>query len=531
MFGYAMNLMSCAVSMETYDQVMKSLVAILVLIHAVHSAKILGIFPTPSFSHQIVFHGLMKDLAARGHELLILTPDPFKTDNPNVTQIDLHSSYKIFRETFNFVYFKNSDMDETDLFDYFVQSMMKYMDEQMSHPEVKKLIAEKDKHHFDVIIMEGLLNYPMLAFAEIFDAPVIEISSLDTVAENHKWMGNEANPIVHPDITLPFQSKRLTFYERWTTLRNAFKRSISIPKEFAEMEKFVKKHFPIENPDINKLRSRVEFLMVNAHPALGYIRPILPNTIQLGFMHIEPPKPLQDGPLKTFVDNSKHGVVYMSFGSNVQSTDLGPEAQKVFLNVFRNLKYDFIWKFESDDLPDKPKNVMIQKWLPQADLLAHPKIKLFITQGGQQSMEETIDRAVPIIVIPFVGDQNSNARKIEKLKIGKHLELDTLTEDSMKEAINEMLKPKYKENVQKLRDLIYDEPMTTREKAVWWTEYVIRHKGAKHFYYHGKEVPFYEKFFLDFAAIGIIVALIVIKLCLVVFSKFKGTKNQKRKSE
>ena len=144
---------------------------------------------------------------------------------------------------------------------------------------------------------------------------------------------------------------------------------------------------------------------------------------------------------------------------------------------------------------------MIQKWLPQADLLAHPKIKLFITQGGQQSMEETIDRAVPTIAIPFLGDQTGNAKRMEQKKIGKYLDLKSLTGEKLKATIQEVLKPEYKENIKKLRDLIYDQPMSPREKAVWWIEYVIRHKGAKHFDYSGKEVPFYEKYFLDFAAI------------------------------
>ncbi|CAG9799733.1 unnamed protein product [Chironomus riparius] len=271
--------------------------------------------------------------------------------------------------------------------------------------------------------------------------------------------------------------------------------------------------------------------MVNAHPVLGYVRPILPNTIQLGFVHIESAKPLEDGPLKTFLDESKQGVVYMSFGSNAQSKDLGPKIQKLFLNVFGSLNCNFIWKFESDDLSDKPKNVMIQKWFPQADLLAHPNIKLFITHGGQQSMDETIDRAVPTIVIPFLGDQITNAMRMERKNIGMHLELHTLTEEKLKAAIEEMLKPKYKGNIQKLRDLIYDEPMTTREKAVWWTEYVIRHKGAKHFYYHGKEVPFYEKYFLDFAALLLITATVLLKIILSIVSKILITKKNKNKTE
>lgn len=29
--------------------------------------------------------------------------------------------------------------------------------------------------------------------------------------------------------------------------------------------------------------------------------------------------------------------------------------------------------------------------------------------------------------------------------------------------------------------VLTDEPMTRLKRAIWWTEYVIRHKGAKHF--------------------------------------------------
>jgi glucuronosyltransferase len=72
---------------------MKSLLFISTLIflgNFVECANILGIFPTPSISHQVVFHALMKDLAARGHHLTILTTDLIKIgNNPNVTQIDL----------------------------------------------------------------------------------------------------------------------------------------------------------------------------------------------------------------------------------------------------------------------------------------------------------------------------------------------------------------------------------------------------------------------------------------------------------
>ena len=504
----------------------------LFLLQASKASKILGIFPTPSISHQIGFRVLMKDLAARGHELTILTTDAIKIDNPNVTQIDLHSAYDVFKREFNFVKFSKSDMDEADHIEFFSWLTEIFLDEERSHPEVQKLIVDRDKYEFDVMMIEHIFYTPMLAFAELYDIPVIGVSSTDMFNDNHEMIGNTANSVLHPEIMFPFVQGRLNFQERLKCLKYLIRNKFKIqPSHNIRMKRIVEKHFPTVNPDVNKLNKRIEFLIVNAHPAMGYIIPILPNTVQIGFMHIEAPKPLQDGPLKQFLDNSKNGVIYMSFGSNVQSKDLSPDIKGMFLNTFKSLQYNFVWKFEGDDLPDKPENVMIQKWLPQADLLAHPKIKLFITHGGQQSMEETIDRAVPTIVIPFLGDQPANAKRMEQRKIGKHLDMKTVTTEKLTSTILEMLKPKYKENIQKLRDLVYDQPMAPREKAIWWIEYVIRHKGAKHLYYHGKDVPFYEKYFLDFAAIGISVlgALMLAGCCVV--KKIFFVKTVKNKGE
>lgn len=479
------------------------------------AARILGIFPTPSISHQIVFHALMKELAARGHQLTILTTDVIKVleKNPNVTQIDLHGSYETFRQGFSFVGSKASNADEAGLMKVLNPVFFKTVEYQLNNPEVKSLIRKENGEKFDVLIVELMNGASMMAFAEIFDCPIIEISSLDNWAQTHEAMGNVVNPAVHPDLVFSFVHGQMTFAERWRSMKFyltlKFLHGVDYNKAHDDI---IRRHFPTVKKSVTELRSRVQLLMTNTNPAMGLLRPLLPNTIQLGFMHIEPPKPLPPGELKTFLDNSKNGVVYLSFGSNVQSKDLSPDILEMFLKVFGSLDCDVLWKFEKDDLPNKPKNVMISKWLPQGDMLAHPAIKLFIMQGGQQSIEEAIDRTVPIIAIPFIGDQGLNAKRVEMKGIGKRLELLGVTESELMATIREVLKPVYKDNIIKLRELVYDQPMTSRERAVWWTEYVIRHKGSKHFEYPGRLVPFYQKYWLDFIGIGILMLLITIKL-------------------
>lgn len=125
-------------------------------------------------------------------------------------------------------------------------------------------------------------------------------------------------------------------------------------------------------------------------------------------------------------------------------------------------------------------------------------------------MEETIHCKVPVLVIPFLGDQDANANRLERLKVGVQLDLLEMNEKNLREKILEATKPEYKINMQKLHDLVYDQPITSLEKAMFWIEYVARHKGAKHLEFKAKTVPFYQTYCLDFISIFVILSICTI---------------------
>lgn len=122
----------------------------------------------------------------------------------------------------------------------------------------------------------------------------------------------------------------------------------------------------------------------------------------------------------------------------MKSKYIPDDKRRAILEVFSELPYKVLWKFENDELEGRPENVKICKWLPQQDLLGHPNIKLFITQGGLQSLEEAIVRETPILVIPVMGDQFQNAMRIKKLGIGLKLNFQNLDKISLKSAILEI---------------------------------------------------------------------------------------------
>lgn len=116
--------------------------------------------------------------------------------------------------------------------------------------------------------------------------------------------------------------------------------------------------------------------------------------------------------LEDFIEPARKGFVIFSLGTNIRSDQLPPKIQQDIIKAFEQLPdYHFLWKFESDTLPKHPaKNVLIQKWLPQNDLLGHPKVKVFITHGGMLSTQEASWYGVPVIGIPFIVDQHRVSR-------------------------------------------------------------------------------------------------------------------------
>lgn len=331
------------------------------------AANILAIFPAPSYSHTIASRVLTNALADRGHYIYLITTDPTPMDHPNITQIDLSFSYKMWEDGFDFVWYKENNIGIEVMIKSFASTIYDVLLRQLNSTGVQYLINHRDELKFDLVIVEAMGFLPYHAFAELFNAPLMGFNSFDAPMEVHLMQGNFVNPFVVNEAALfPYINHRLTFMQRWNVLKTFAKivYTISIrPDIWNRYITITSRFFPMIDATPLELLDKVEFLMVNTHPALGFVRPLVPTTIQLGFIHIEPAKPLPTD-LQRYVDASKNGVIYMSLGSNVKSSKLNPKFVNIFLRVFESLDYDVIWKWESSVMENQPDNVLISKWLP-----------------------------------------------------------------------------------------------------------------------------------------------------------------------
>lgn len=73
---------------------------------------------------------------------------------------------------------------------------------------------------------------------------------------------------------------------------------------------------------------------------------------------------------------------------------------------------------------------------------AHPKIRLFIYQGGLQSTEEAVYNAVPLIGIPVIADQYYNVKKMVSLGVAKELIFQNISREIVNASIIDILNDK-----------------------------------------------------------------------------------------
>ena len=186
----------------------------------------------------------------------------------------------------------------------------------------------------------------------------------------------------------------------------------------------------------------LSLLIAKATPGIMYGSPKSANFIEAGGIHCVPSQPLPND-LECFIDDSGDaGFIIVSFGSLLRGSNMPNELKKVFIKTFARIHQKVLWKWEGGDGDldmQVPSTVKLMSWMPQQDLLGHPKARLFITHAGLSSIEEAVYHGVPLIALPVFADQPVNAGKIHKDGYGIRLEWDNLSEDILYDAIQEIL--------------------------------------------------------------------------------------------
>ncbi|EDW42666.1 UDP-glucuronosyltransferase 2B10 [Drosophila sechellia] len=485
------------------------------------SAKILATLPFPGRSQYIFLESYLKALAAKGHQVTVI--NAFKNkETPNMRFIEALKAHDFAEEMMTLL---NVPLlwQQLNAIDYILN---KFIDTTMEDEGVQKLLNSGET--FDLVLAEMLQMEPLYALAQHFNATLVGFSSFGTDRTIDEAAGNISPISYNPLVTSP-RTDRMTFLERLENhydviVEDIHRHFIHLP----HMRKVFKKYFPNAKKTMEEVMDSFSLILLGQHFSLSYPRPYLPNMIEVGGMQIShKPKPLPED-IKQFIEGSPHGVIYFSMGSNVKSKDLPQETRDTLLKAFAKLKQRVLWKFEDDEMPGKPANVLIKKWYPQPDILAHPNVKLFISHGGLLSSTESVYFGKPILGLPCFYDQHMNVQRAQRVGFGLGLDLNNMKQEDLEKAIQTLLTdPSYAKAALTISERYRDQPESAVDRAVWWTEYVIRHNGAPHLRAASRDLNFIQLHSLDTFAVILAVPLLVTLLILKLSCKLLRGKKQK----
>ncbi|XP_031433650.1 UDP-glucuronosyltransferase 2B15-like [Clupea harengus] len=280
--------------------------------------------------------------------------------------------------------------------------------------------------------------------------------------------------------------------------------------------------------------SKADIWLIRTYWDFEYPRPLLPNFKFVGGLHCKPAKPLPED-MEEFVQSSgDDGIVVFSLGSMIKNLTM--ERANTIASALGQIPQKVVWRYSGVKPETLAPNTRLYDWLPQNDLLGHPKTKAFITHGGTNGLYEAIYHGVPMVGIPLFADQPDNLSHMKTKGAAVSLDFNKMESKDLVEALNTVINdPSYKESIMRLSRIHHDQPMKPLDEAVFWIEFVMRNKGAKHLRVQAHNLSWYQYHCLDvftflLAIVGLVI-FIVVKSCCFCFRKCFGKSLSKKKTQ
>ncbi|CAO4378917.1 unnamed protein product [Caenorhabditis nigoni] len=233
----------------------------------------------------------------------------------------------------------------------------------------------------------------------------------------------------------------------------------------------------------HKSLTQSPIFITNSNPYLDFAVPTTATIVHAGGITMDLNKVKHVGPLPEEYENilqERESTVLISFGSVYRSFQMPDKFKAGLIKMFESLPdVTFIWKYEKDDAEFKkrlPKNVHLKKWVPQTDLLADKRVKVFMTHGGLGSTMEVAYSAKPALMVPISGDQPQNALMLARHGGAVSYDKFELQDgEKLTQVMKEMITdPKYRERAQELSEVLSNQPIDSKSNLMKHLEFAIQ---------------------------------------------------------
>ncbi|KAM8877186.1 UDP-glucuronosyltransferase 2C1-like [Synchiropus picturatus] len=460
-------------------------------------------------SHWVNMELMIKALHARGHSVDVVRTNQswyIKDDSPHygVVTVPLREFFdqdfvnpilkkilEIERGESSFATFVSLQFEMFNVM-YHIHRMVANMAATMMTDE--GLMAELRERRYDLMLTDPAWGAGIL-LAHALELPLVFNVRWITSGEGHLVVA--PSPLSYIPLTGSGLTDKMTFTER---VKNTLFYLIWVTQDFFLINphyQAVCDKFFSPSVQFKHLMQGADLWLMRVDFVFEFPRPIMPNMIYIGGFQCKPAEPLPDD-LEAFVQSSgDDGVILMSLGTFVE--DLPFEVSNKIAEAFAQLPQKIIWKHNGVRPTTLGNNTLLVDWMPQKDLLGHPKVKLFVAHGGTNGVQEAIYHGVPVVGIPLFYDQYDNLVRLKVRGAAKIVELEFIEkENHFLNAVRDVLDdPTYTENMRLLSRLHRDQPIKPLDHATFWVEFVMRHKGAAHLRTESYKLPWLSYYCLD----------------------------------
>lgn len=260
----------------------------MLLVHVIQGARILGIFPTASVSHQIVYQPIWRELSLRGHQVTVITPNPLNDPTlKNLTEIDMSTLYNMVTDSDGMISQELSHWDTVGIIaDFQIYGWEKIF----SNKDVINFLNDPTTN-FDLVMSE-VISPIGSAFAYKYKCPLIGAVSFTPFTTVHEAVGNPVHPLVHPNSMTYFGAEKTFFEKIHVVAFSLYERWRYYMIDLPSYDKLARKYFGEDMPYLGDLERNMSMLFVNSNPIIHTARAYVPGVVELGMMHIKARKRL-----------------------------------------------------------------------------------------------------------------------------------------------------------------------------------------------------------------------------------------------
>ncbi|XP_075881887.1 UDP-glucuronosyltransferase 2A2-like [Nelusetta ayraudi] len=498
-------------------------------------------------SHWINLKPVLDTLVDRGHQVTVLLPntslymsssepsrfhyEPFKV---SVSMEDMKATMDEF---LHFTMYEMDHMSYLQIYAKFIQIMrrnlvqtLKFLDGVLKTDTIEKLKEDK----YDLLFSDPVFAGSELT-ADILGIPLV--LSLRFSFGNHweRHCGQLPAPPSYVPATMSKLTDKMSFSERIQSFLFYALHDVLIENVYwAAADKY---YSEIKGTPTSgcQLMGNADLWLMRTYWDFDFPHPLLPNFKYVGGIHCRPAKPLPKEMEEFAQSSGDAGIVVFTLGSMIQN--ITREKANMIASGLAQIPQKVLWRYKGEKPESLGANTRIYDWIPQNDLIGHPKARAFITHGGTNGIYEAIYHGVPMVGIPMFADQPDNMLHMKAKGVATTVDFNFMTAEDLRDAVNLVINDKsYKENAKLLSRIHHDRPMSPLDETVFWLEFTMRHKGAKHLRVQSHELTWYQYHSLDVFAfllsVVVLLTLLFVKTCKFCFRRCCGrTANRKAKPE